>query len=544
MEEVMSAVAGAGAAPEPPWAGLDEFELPPEEIHSQPMPDEPGGAQPVSRRKPTLKKPETEPACEVDDCPEMEVGDYSGDIACTDLANGMRLAHFHGNDIAFVEEEGEWHVWNDRQWVKDPEKVRVMAMAGEVAKAIFSEASNYDEEKAKKVRWWACQSCSRGRLEAMVHLAKTQSTVTRRLAEFDKDAHLLNCENGVIDLRTGDLLPHDRSHMMMKMCRVAYDPEAACPTWLRFLGRIQRDDPEMIGFIQRLGGYCLWGTSEEEAIHFLHGGGRNGKGKFLLTLVNIMGDYAGTVPFATFLDGARHNASGPNEAVAGMAGKRLIVAQESKPTGRFNESLIKTLTGGDRQRASFKYGHEFEFDPTFTLILAANDKPRIIDQSEAIKSRMKLIPFTVEIPEQERDLKLADKLWAEKEGILAWLVRGAVEWARCGMRYPEAVKEASKDYFADQDVVRLWLEECAEKGDHEYPAGRAYSSFKHFAEENTFFVFDNRQFKAELERKGFKWKKKKTGNQYLGFRLKVCEEDNVRPCGMDAMLEDPTDAIG
>jgi putative DNA primase/helicase len=202
-----------------------------------------------------------------------------------------------------------------------------------------------------------------------------------------------------------------------------------------------------------------------------------------------------------------------------MAGKRLVVAQESNPTGRFNEGLLKTLTGGDRQKASRKYEHEFEFDPLFTLILAANHWPRVIDQSDAIKARIKLIPFTVGIPEAERDMKLIDKLWAERDGILTWCVRGAVEWGKGGLNYPAQVRDASKDYFADQDVVGEWLAECAEEGPYEFPAGLAYDSFKWFAESNNYFVMDNREFKSALEQRGFQHRKGMRGRSWKGFKV-------------------------
>ena len=437
----------------------------------------------------------------------MEVQDYSEDITCTDVANGMRLARFCGNDLAFVEESKCWHAWDGRKWAEDREKIRVNRMAEEVAKSIFAEADTYEENKRQSVRKWAYRSCFHSNLEAMVSRAKNQGMIAKSIRDFDQDPYLFNCASGIINLRTGELMPHDRKRLMMKMSPVNYDRNAECPAWDKFLARIQREDHEMIGFLQRLAGYSMCGTSEEQAVHFLYGGGRNGKGVFLLALQRILGDYTTTVPFTTFLEGARHDASGPNEAIAGMAGKRLVVAQESNPTGRFNEGLIKTLTGGGRQKASFKYGHEFEFDPLFTLILAANHKPRVIDQTEAIKSRIKLIPFTVQIPEAARDLKLIDKLWAEREGILAWCVRGAVEWAKDGLKYPSQVNDASREYSADQDVVGQWLAECTEEGPHEFPAGLAYDSFKRFAEENNYFVLDSREFKNTLEQKGFQHKK-------------------------------------
>jgi putative DNA primase/helicase len=392
-------------------------------------------------------------------------------------------------------------------------------LAKKTVNSILIEAINSEDEAKKQLIEWARSSAARFRLDAMIALARSEGTILKSMNDFDRDAHLFNCQNGIVDLRDGTLCPHDRKALMMRISPASYDPEAQCPTWFRFLARVQREDPEMISFLQRLAGYSMWGTGKLEKMFFLFGNGRNGKGKFLLTLQRILGNYADTIPFATFLEGAKHSAGGPNESIAKLVGKRLAIAQESKPTGRFNEALLLALTGGDRVSAQFKYGHEFEFEPQFTLILAANHKPKVIDQTEAIKSRIVMVPFSVRIPEEERDLDLADKLWAERDGILAWCVKGAVEWNARGIAIPRLVTEASKEYFVEQDAVGQWLAECTERGPHEAPAGLAYDSFKSFAKENGFFAKDSREFKKELEDAGFRHKKGKTCNLWVGFRV-------------------------
>jgi putative DNA primase/helicase len=306
---------------------------------------------------------------------------------------------------------------------------------------------------------------------------------------------------------------------MMKISPVSYDPLAQCPTWLAHLDKVQRGDMDMIGFLQRLSGYSLWGSSEEETANFLWGDGRNGKGKTLDILLRILGDYATTVPFATLLDGVKRNPQGASPDIASLAGKRMVVAQESNINGKFNEALLKTLTGRDEYKARHLHKDLIDIRPVFTLWLASNSKPRIIDQSEAMKRRVKLIPFTVMIPEAEVDLKLSEKLWAEREGILAWCVRGAVEWNKGGLQYPQKVKEASRQYFADEDVLGQWLAECTEAGPYESGSTLAYESFKSFAEENGFFVPDNREFKNRLEQRGYDLTRKTRDMVWKGFKV-------------------------
>ena len=216
----------------------------------------------------------------------------------------------------------------------------------------------------------------------------------------------------------------------------------------------------------------------------------------------------------------------------------MVVAQESNITGRFNEALLKTLTGRDRQKARHLYQEGFEFMPIFTLWLASNSKPRIIDQSEAMKRRIKLVPFTVQIPEGDVDIKLPEKLWAEREGILAWCVRGAVEWQKRGLNHPAKVREASKEYFADEDSLGQWLKECTEDG-HEFEAGSglAYDSFKMFAEQNNYFVLDAREFKYRMGQKGYESTRRKQGVVWKGFRvvrLNLWDEPQVPVDALDS----------
>jgi putative DNA primase/helicase len=455
-------------------------------------------------------------------CGEMEVGDYSENITCTDNANGKRLARWCGNDLCYVVEHKQWYVWNGKRWEKDTGGIEITRRAKEIARAIFAEAVSLDEEAAKRLRQWAWLSNGKARLDAMIGLAESEGTIAKHASDFDTDACLFNCQNGVVNLKTGELLPHSRDCLMMNISPVAYSPGAECPTWLKFLDRIQEGDAGMIGFLQRLAGYSMVGSSEEETANFIHGRGRNGKGKFLDTLRRIMGDYATTLAFSALLEQGKHSGNGPNEGIANLAGKRMVIAQESNVTGRFNEALLKTLTGRDEHKAQFKYGHEFGFMPMFTLWLASNNKPRILDTTDGTKSRIWLIPFKVRIPDDEIDKKLPDKLWAEREGILAWCVRGAVAWNAEGrLEYPKQVKDATRDYFDEEDSIGQWLKECAEAGEGlESGSGLAFDSYREFAKDSGFhYTMDSKEFKHGLEGKGYENKKTNKGRTWAGFKV-------------------------
>jgi putative DNA primase/helicase len=239
----------------------------------------------------------------------------------------------------------------------------------------------------------------------------------------------LNTPDGVIDLRTGDVRPHDPLDYMTKIAAVA--PRGGCPLFLKFLDRITHGDAELIAYLRRVFGYALTGDVSEHALFFGHGTGANGKSVLLSTMAGMMGDYHKTAPIETFTatDSDRH----PTD-LAMLRGARLVTATETEEGRRWAESRIKTLTGGDPVAARFMRQDFFEYWPQFKLVIAGNHKPGLRSVDEAIRRRFHLIPFAVTIPPEERDAELAEKLKAERPGILQWLVEGCLEWQIEGLR--------------------------------------------------------------------------------------------------------------
>jgi putative DNA primase/helicase len=262
-----------------------------------------------------------------------------------------------------------------------------------------------------------------------------------------------------VDLVSGASSPPRREDYITQRsgCRMA-PAGTPHPIWDEFLHRVTAGDVELIKFLQRFIGYCLTGHTSEHVFLFIYGTGRNGKGTFVNTIVKIFGDYAATASIATFLasKGDRH----PTE-IARLRGKRLVVAQET-PQGRaWDEAKIKALTGGDRMTAHFMRQDDFEFDPVFKLIITGNHKPRLTCVDVAIRSRLLLVPFTVQIPAAERDQNLMNKLRPEWPAILRWAMDGCLEWQRIGLAPPAAVTRATDEYFTGQDRFTQWLEdEC------------------------------------------------------------------------------------
>jgi len=213
--------------------------------------------------------------------------------------------------------------------------------------------------------------------------------------------------------------------------------------------------------LQRYVGYCLTGLTVEHRFVFAYGTGANGKGTFINTVAGIFGDYATVADMSTFIESKseRH----PTD-LAKLNGARLVVAQETQRGRKWDESKLKAITGGDTITARFMRQDFFDFAPSFKLLIAGNSKPQISCVDEAMRRRLLLVPFTVQIPQAERDLGLPDKLRAEWPSILRWCLDGCLEWQRIGLAPPASVQEATESYFADQDTLGQWLDDCTEDG--------------------------------------------------------------------------------
>ena len=218
--------------------------------------------------------------------------------------------------------------------------------------------------------------------------------------------------------------------------------------------------------------------------------------------------------------GDRH----PTE-IAKLRGKRLVVAQET-PAGRvWDEAKIKALTGGDRMSAHFMRQDDFEFDPVFKLIVCGNHKPRLNCVDVAMRARLLLVPFTVQIPAAERDKNLMEKLRPEWPAILRWAMDGCLEWQRIGLAPPAAVTKATDEYFTGQDRFTQWLEdECdVELGNHykHAPIADLYASWATYCRNNGDEPGSKNALAEELENHGFE--RAQVGHAktraYLGIRL-------------------------
>lgn len=378
----------------------------------------------------------------------------------TDLGNARRLVRAHGAVLHYVPQWKTWLIWNGARWRPDSDG-EVHRRAKAVAQAIQFEAAGRPFEERDALRKWALRSEASARLEAMVQVAATEAGIPVDPQALDADQWLLNVLNGTVDLRTGELLKHDPAHLITKMAPVVYDPEARLDMWEEFLEEATDGDEAMVAFLRRAAGYSLTADTGEEKLFFVHGPSASGKSTFLDALQAAMGDYAKTARFETFL--AHHDNGGATGDVARLAGARMVMAIEAAEGRKLAEGLVKSLTGGDLVTARFMYQSEFEYRPAFKLWLAANAAPKVDHRDDAMWRRILRVRFEHVVPLERRRPELKRSLRDPASGgpaILAWAVRGCVEWQEEGLGVPPGVEEATEAYREQMDPLADFIDEC------------------------------------------------------------------------------------
>ncbi|MGH8577583.1 MAG: DNA primase family protein, partial [Gammaproteobacteria bacterium] len=380
----------------------------------------------------------------------------------TDLGNAHRFARDHGAEVRYCWPWAKWLVWNDRFWSRD-DSGEIHRLGEATVRGMYEEAARSSPDRREALAKWAVKSESHERRSKMLASAQAIEGVPVLPKHLDQDPWALNVGNGTIDLRTGALRPHAREDFITRGIDVGYDPAAMCPTWDRFMREVFADDDETIAFVRRAVGYSLSGDTREHVFFILHGVGSNGKSTFLGAIHDLLGAYAGRVPAELLM--VRRGEHHPTER-ATLFGKRLVSSSETGDGRRLAEDLVKSLTGGDPISCRRMKEDFWEFLPTHKLWLATNHRPQIKGTDHAIWRRIKLIQFGVTFHPPEagkkppQDPTLPDRLREEQSGILAWAVRGCLDWQRVGLKTPKAVRAATEEYRSDMDTLGGFLEEC------------------------------------------------------------------------------------
>lgn len=365
------------------------------------------------------------------------------------------FAERYNGDLMFVAPWKRWMVWTDSVWRHD-ETLRATDMARRVCREQGNEAL-VRPELASKARSIATALTSARTIGNVEKLARSDRRMAASADQWDHDVWALNTPGGIVDLTTGLLRPARKDDFVTKSTSVT--PGGACPTWLNFLNVATEGDTELVAYLRRMVGYCLTGVTREHALFFVYGTGGNGKGTFLNAINAILNNYSKPTSMETFVE-QKFASNGDTANVAGMMGARIVMAQETQEGKRWNEARLKEMSGGDPVTARFLGANPFTYTPQFKLVFAGNHKPALRNVDEAIKRRFNLIPFTVTVKPENKDVHLSEKLKLEAGGILQWAIDGCLDWQDNFLAPPERVQVATEEYFEEEDSLGQFLEEC------------------------------------------------------------------------------------
>jgi putative DNA primase/helicase len=449
--------------------------------------------------------------------------------ALTDMGNGDRLVRTHGRRLRFCEPLGGWHVWDGVKWQEDKEN-RAMALAKEAIRRIYEEAAEEpDESRRREISKHALASERAPRVHAMLDMAKPDLALLPE--KLDADPWVLNCPNGLLDLRNGDLLNHTPEDMVSRVTNVDYNPGASRNSWEKFLYEIFAGRQGLIRFIKKAVGYSLTGLTVEQCLFILHGEGANGKSTFLEALANALGDYAGTASPETFLMTKLQKNVGDD--IAALKGSRLVTTSETGRGRRMDEARVKQLSGGDTVSCRKLFGDFFSYKPTWKIWMATNHMPKFDSTDHALFRRLRLIPFDVTIPTEKQDKGLLDRLKEEAEGILAWAVEGARLWQEEGLESPEEVRVATEGYRSEQDSLGRFLEEeCTLTDQGKTTVMDFKKAYESWCDETGESGIGKNEIGRYLVKRGVK--RKKTGGQWYFFGVSLGQCDGCDPSDLES----------
>jgi putative DNA primase/helicase len=395
--------------------------------------------------------------------PTAVVSLLPGRFNCTDLGNCERLVAAYRDEVRYCPQRKKWLNWDGSRWRWD-EIGTIERKAKSVVRAIMREADNADDEdRAKTLRQWSYKSEDSKRIKSLVSLAQTEAGIPVLLDELDADPFVLNAKNGTVDLRTGELREHRKSDLITRTTGIEYEFGAQSELWDRVLSEACGGDAELAAYIQAVAGYSLIGVPLERAFFFLHGPPGTAKSTIIDAMHAAMGGYAEGSDSDTWLQ--KPQVGGNRGDLVRLAGSRLVTASEFKPGTKWDEAIIKKITGGDLLTFAAKYEADVTFKPSFSLLFAANDAPSAREDDDGFWVRMKRIPLTHEIPMAKQDKHLKLKLQKPKhaKAILFWAVKGCAAYISAkGFPACSAVESSTQEYRAELDHFSTFLTERVE----------------------------------------------------------------------------------
>lgn len=365
---------------------------------------------------------------------------------------------------------------------------------------------------------------TKARAKSMIRKALWQlrlfATTQCLLADFDANPYALNCQNGLLSLLDGSLEPHRPGQLVTKVTNVRWVPDASCPNWLRFIHEITCGDPALAAYLQRLAGYCLSGSTQEEVMPILHGPGANGKSIFLARLRALLGaEYALTLGTGSILNSRFH---GIRCDLRQLEGVRVAFAIEVNKGHTLDEAVVKSVTGGDEISARAMRENPVQFTPQAKILMAVNHLPGFVGNDRGIRRRLQVIPFLAKFDGSRRKEEIEAELKAESEGILAWAVAGFQMWRQEGLNPPKIVRDATEAYFTTNDHIFEFLEErTARISGKKTPLRMVFESYEDWANASGVQSVGLHRFSELLRSKGFEQVRDNSARYWADLELRA-----------------------
>lgn len=484
----------------------------------------------------------------------------------TDSGNGERIVAMFGRDLRWCIEMQKWLVWDGKRWAVDDRNVATQK-AKKMARVLYGQAPDSAGALAK----WARASESQAAITNALKRAASEmwswtsedgeehrQPVAISARQLDQEVYLLNFQNGVVDLRTGQLLPHDRRFLITKILEHRFDAEAKCPRFLKFLHWAMGQNPEseltertvrLVRFMQRALGYSLTADVSEKCVFVFYGPkGNNGKTTLLTTFRLLLGEYSAQISIDTIMQQRGSTDAAMRADLADLRGARFVTTSEVEKEHRLGEGKLKYITAGMGSiKSCRKYENPIEFAASHKLFMDCNYRPHVRGSDEAIWRRLKSILFDVsmEVSDPEFDPLLLEKLVAEGPGILAWAVRGAVLWREQGIGNPPEIQQATEEWREHDDPLREFIEDCCEvpKADYDQEEraefwvaaselGEAYEAWCKKNRER--YPLGRESLVERMEARGFRYSRSRrsvaTGKQFRSFEGVRLRHD-LQPAG-------------
>lgn len=445
---------------------------------------------------------------------------------CTDLGNAQRFVDQHSEYLKAIDGSFGWLSWTGKRW-EPVSSARAYQAAKQTLESILLSSDNLSSTELRQQQMWALSSQSKARIQAMLDLASKHQDMIVNLSDFDNRTKSINTSSGLYVIGSDRLESHQAKPLVTKMTNAAYNPEATCPRFIRFLDEVFDGDKELISWVKRALGYSLLGNTDEQCLFIAYGTGANGKSTLFEIIREVLGDYAKVTDFELFLNSHKSDVR-MLEAIGELAGVRFALASEVDSNKRFSDSVIKRLTGGDTLRGTKLRQSSFEFKPQFKLWFLANHLPFAKDGSYGFWRRIKVIPFNRQFSASERDPHLHAKLMKERDGILGWLLEGAREWLRTqkqtqgdGIGSCKAVDDAIQAYRDDNDFISQFLQDATgQKDGHEVAARDLFSAYQRWAAElGSQYELSENLFARRMAERGLEKKRTKRGYVYKDIAL-------------------------